>query len=479
MQKIDEKLFRETGGKTLAIDKAIEKVTGTKNLSTDIFGTYIPLDDFLLTKEAVSQLIYSTAKKHWGQVDLFLYEILKEYGIDIETASMRLHQFFESASSAKMIMDFLHIHNTFHFGNLLMIVFGKENIPLTPVSGLRQFYVFKVGNKYFLQIMYNHYLSYWKMLFVKKIYSIFMQSPLHDIQNPIILVNLFNEHLKELTSLNKSVTVTNKLIQFLDFENPRSFWLKELHLFNVIIHFQGGRRHQKKLEKLISHIYDSWGKGNWELSEKERTLLAYIMTIECYQNHEINKTIEYGHYLISEDRLTNHAIELLLEYSNVLPNMRPEPSSIVKRYDQNYLEQIFYIYIGALIEKKQYEQVMHLLKEHEIASCTAIYNYLNNEQNKDLLFKIEAQVQIDIAFLVDNSPQHIGRSIEKWNDVYKQNSHYNSIANMTSIHFCNILKACFATKHFDLFDRLMEIYKKYLLIDNHFENLRVFIKQFL
>lgn len=480
MQKIDDQLFRKTRGKHTSLEQAIETLHNDTNNSTNIFGSLIPLESFLLTKEAASQLIYSTAKKHWGQVDLFIMDILKEYSIDIENASIRLHNFFESDKSIKIIMDFLHIHHSFHFGNLLSIVFGKENIPLTPISGLRQFYLFKVGNKYFLQIMYNHYIPFWDMMLAKKIYSLFIQVPLHEIQNPIELIKLFHEKIKNLYSLNQSVAITNKLIQFLDFENPRSFWLKEFHIFNVIIHFQGGRRHQKKLNKLVSHIYESWGQGKWELTEKERTLLAYIMTVDCFQNEEIEKTIEYGHYLITHDRLTNHAIELLLDYSNVLPNMKPEPASLVKRYDQNYLEQIFYILIHALVETKKYEQVMHLLKEHEMASCSSIYDYLNNEQNKDLLFKIEATVQVDIAFIIDNSPQHIMQSIEKWRNVYQQeDSKYYPIACMTSTHICNILKACFATKHFDLFDRLMEIYKKYLVIDSHFENLREFIKEFL
>lgn len=482
MQKIDEQLFRKTRGKQEILEQAIEKLhdESEKYETDDIFGRFLPVESFLLSKESASQLIYSTAKKHWGQVDLFLMETLKEYSIDIENASLRLHQFFESENGIKSIMDFLNVHNSFHFGNLLMLVFGKTNIPLTPVSGLRQFYLFKVGNKYFLQIIFNHYVSFWKSLLAKKIYSLFVQVPLNDIQNPLELVKLFNEQLQSLYSLNQSVAITNKLIQFLDYENPRSYWLKEFHIFNVIIHFQGGKRHQKKLKKLVTHIYNSWGDGKWQLSEKERTLLAYIMTVDCFQNKEIQNTIEYGQYLISQDRLTNHAIELLLDYSNVLPNMKPEPTSLVKRYDQNYLEQIFFILISALIETEQYDQVMQLLKEHEIASCSAIFDYLNDEQNKDLLFKIEAAVQVDIAFIVDNSPKHIMQSIEKWKKVYQQKkSDYYLVANMTSIHVCNILKACFATKHYNLFDRLMEIYKKYLQIDDHFENLREFIKNFI
>lgn len=478
MQKIDGRLFRETRGKQKLLEQAIEKLHADTNHSNDIYGSVLPLESFLLTKESVSHLIYSTAKKHWGQVDLFLLEILNEYAINIENASSKLHNFFESDKCIKTIMDYLNIHHSFHYGNLLEIVFGKENIPFKPINGLREFYLFKVGNKYFLQIIYNHYISFWKMIFAKKIYSLFVQVPLRDIQNPLALVKVFHEQLQSLYSLNQSVAITNKLIQFLDFENPRSYWLKEFHIFNVIIHFQGGKRHQKKLGKLISHIYDSWGKGQWELSEKERTLLAYIMIVNCFQNKEIEKIIEYGEYLITEDRLTNHAVELLLEYSNVLPNIRLEPSSLVKRYDQNYLEQVFYIIISALVENEKYTEVMKLLTEHEIASCTSIYQYLNDPQNKELLFHIEKHVQIDIAFIVDNSPQKIMQSIEKWQTSYQQkDSQYYPIANMTSFHLCNILKACFATQHYDLFDRLMEIYKKYLLIDSHFEKLREFIEK--
>lgn len=147
--------------------------------------------------------------------------------------------------------------------------------------------------------------------------------------------------MEQFYTLNQSVIIMNQLISYIDNENIRSYQLKEFHLFNLIAHYNGGKRHFRKLNAMIEEIIVNWGKGKWALSEKEYTLLIYIQAITAYKQSHVDKVIEYGKYLITKDRLINHAIELLLEYSDVLPNLKPEPSTLVKRYDKNYLEHIF------------------------------------------------------------------------------------------------------------------------------------------
>ena len=82
----------------------------------------------------------------------------------------------------------------------------------------------------------------------KKIYSIFLQTPLHTIQNPLDLMNQFKQLIQSFQTKNQVVTTMNKFIQKIDYKNPRSYLLKEFHLLNISLHFMGGKRHYKKIK---------------------------------------------------------------------------------------------------------------------------------------------------------------------------------------------------------------------------------------
>ncbi|MFP3918602.1 hypothetical protein U5N28_12400 [Lysinibacillus telephonicus] len=479
MLKIDYELLNETKGKVgHSLEDAICRLSEDWS---DIFGAILPANSILVNKEKASKLIFSTAQNYWGDVNLFLHATIQGTSIDLENANDRLKAFFSSPQAKKTIFDYLLIHNSFKFENLIGLVFGKEIKFSKAVGGLHQIYLYQIGKKYLVHIIYNEHSNFWNVLFTKKIYSIFMQTPLHTIQNATQLMKQFKGLLETQYTLNQSVIITNQLIKYIDNENIRSFQLKELHLFNLISHYNGGKRHFRKLNSLIEDIIKSWEKGKWALSEKELTLLTYILAITTSTQNDTEKIIKYGKQLIQNDRLINHAIELLLEYSDVLPNLKPEPTTLVKRYDNNYLEQVFYILIDALVQSNQFSEVVQLLKQHEIASCTSIYEYFNAQQfNKDLLHRIEATVQRDIAYIVHNSPQYVLQSIEEWLEhYYDERSPYYEIANMTSNHVCNILKSLFATEQYELFEKLMEIYKKYFKIDEHFINLRDFVSVYV
>ena len=480
MLKIDEQLLNESKGMIgQPLEDAILNLTSIKEFHYDSFGALLPIDLILITKKRAQNLIFSITQKYWGNVDLFLLATLQETTIDLENANDRLEAFFSSPSGKKAIWDYITIHNRLEFDNLIGLVFGKEiRIPKAKsVGGLRQVYLYQVGNKYFTHSTLNDNQEFWDVLFIKKSYSLFMQTPLDSIHDANYLIKHFKLLLESHFTLNQSVIITNHLISYLDNENLRSYHLKELHLFNLISHFNGGKRHFRKVDSLIEEIIASWGNGKWALSEKEYTLLCYIQAITAAAHNDTARVIEYGKYLIANDRLINHAIELFLEYSDVLPNLKPESNSIVKRYDKNYLEQIFYILIDALVQNSKFQEVVDLLKQHEIASCISLYEYLNREQfDQDAIFKIEATVQRDIAYLVHNSPQHVIQSVEIWLQNYQDDkSHYYEIAFMTSKHICNLLKSLFVTEHYELFEKLMEVYKKYLQIDVHFGDLRDFV----
>lgn len=477
MIKFDEQLLYLTKGNTeQLLNESINKLI-INTPTHQHFGSILPLNTLLVNKDKGRNLVLNLAKRHWGNVDLFLNVSLQDTSIDLENANERLNNFFSTPYGQKALWDYMSIHQSIDFNSLIFLVFGKEVKLSSTIGGLKKIYLYPVGKKYFIHTLFNDHRLFWELLFIKKVESLFLQVPLENIKNALELIRQYKYLLEQHTTLNQSVIMSNRLITELDHENVRSFQLKDLHIFNLISHYKGGKRHIRKLSSLINELTTSWGNGKWALSEKEHTLLAYIQATISAEQENYAKVIEYSNYLIFRDRLNNHAIELLLEYSDVLPNLKPEPSTFVKAYDKNYLEHIFYIVIDALIQMGQFNEVVQLLKQHEIASCTSIYHYLNESNlDPDALFKIEATIQQNLAYIVDNSPQYVLQSIELWLSHYQDKNHpWHSIATMTSKHLCNILKAFFATEHYELFEKLMEIYKKYLIIDDHFENLKGFV----
>lgn len=478
---LDEQLLKKTKGKTdEALELAIQELHGGK-VKSSFFGHIIPLQSLLLNREKVFRTIMSTISNYWGEVDLLLTQALQDTNIDLENANKRLYSFIKSRQGQRAIFNYLLVHNSLRFDNLIYLIFGKEVTISATIGGLRGIYLYKIGEKFFVHALYNQRAKFWSFLFAKKIYSLFMQAPLNSIQSSFELIKRLKAYLEAHYTPNHAVVLLNKLVDKLDFQNPRSFELKGIHLFNIITHFNGGKRHHRKINKLISAMFSDWGTGTWALTEKENTLLIYILAIDAANQQDIEKTILYGKYLLGEDRLINHAIELLLEFSDILPDIKPAPDTLVKRYDQNYLEQLFYVYINALVQNGQYTDVVPLIKEHVIASCTSIYNHLNSdEHHEDLLYRIQTTIQYDIALIVDNSPQHVVKSIESWLQHYQvPDSPYYYIAIQTSKHLCNLLKVFFVTKQFDLFEHLMEIYKKYLKIDEHFLDLKDFVAEYV
>lgn len=483
MLHCDELIYKQAAGQVgERFELAIKDLFNQDNLQfPPQFGEIIPLNKFLLHKEKALTIASRIARKYWGNIDLFLFEKLQDTTIDLNHANERLTHFFNSTQGKKALFQYLNIHHKLRFDHLISLVFGKEIEITNQVGGLNCIYFYKVGKRYLIHIIYNQNEIFWKTLFVKKVYSIFLQTSILSINDSADLMNQLKLHLESLSTVNKTVSTLNSLVDEIAFNNPSSFQLKELQLFNVISHYNGGKRHRQKLIRIIEEMYDTWGDGDWALTEKEQTILKFMLVIDYYKKEDFVNTITHGEYLIKKDRLNNHAIELILEYSDVLPSIKPEPTTLIKRYDKNYIEKIFYILIDAYIQKQQYNKVIRLLKEYEIASCTAIYNYLNQDQDdENSLHHIEATVQRDIIFIVDQTPQHAMQSLDVWHNHYQtENSLYFDIAVMSSKHICNILKALFATKQYELFDKLMEVYTKYVKIDEHFHQLRDFVADYV
>ena len=476
--KCDEQLLRETQGQTAEkLERAIKALSPVEVVS-GIWGAAIPLDLLIIEEERAAQFVFQLVKKYWGKVNLFLLDPLLAANLDIEFANERIDVFFKSPQSKQTIFNYVVMHGEIRFEHIVALIFGKTIKQTTNDTGLQQLFVHKIGNHYMVQPIYSEQRQFWHTIYAKKIYSLLLQAPLQQIDNPIMLMNHLKQHLLGIVTVNRMATIIHQLVQQIDYENPRSFQLKQLHLLNVMTHFTSGRRHFLKLKKCIDQVKKAWSTGQFALTEKEITLLSYMLLNEAVMKKDLDKIIEHGLFLIERDRLNDHAVELMVEYSDVLNNMKPQPQALVKNYDANYLEFVFFIVIDALVQKKRYDTVFKLLGEHELASCTAVFEVLNSAVPDEVYHKIEATVQRDIAFLVDESPQHIAESVRMWQQLNKAPANpFFEVAEMTSYHVCNLLKTFFTMEQFELFEKLLTVYKKYLLRPAHFERLRHFLEE--
>lgn len=467
MLKLDEQLYEIAQGSTGdKLEQAINKVTHD---TPSIWGAILTPGLFLVGEQLSIHLAYSTAKDCWGEGSAF-------FSTQDVTVKEKLADFFLPHNKDKF-ENYMALHPILKVNHFISFVVGRD-VDI-PTSNVLEILLHKVGEQWLVHIIYQKDELFWRALYAKKLYSIFMRVQLHQIEQPVTLMQQFRGTIQQLVTKNRAATILHQLINRLEQNNGRSLQLKQLHLMDVVSHFTSGRRHFMKLKKRIAQINARWGEGKWALTDKEKTLLAYLLLSEAASRKDTDQVVLYGSFLIEDDRLNNHAVELMLEYSDALTQLKPQPHTLVKAYSDNYVEFVFYTVIHALVQKQQYNQVLALLKEHEIASCTAIYRYLNTPFEPDLLHKIEANVQQDIANIVHGSLQHIRHSLDIWLANYNnKKSPYIKIAKMTSKHLCNILKTLWATEQFELFEKLMEIYKKYLFIEAHFKQLRSFVASF-
>ncbi|MEK4227998.1 Fe-S-cluster redox enzyme [Solibacillus sp. FSL H8-0538] len=481
MLKCDEQLMQATQGQTgERLEKVINAYMQDECMDLQPWRAVLPVDLILTDEECAEEFCFLLLKKYWKQANLLFVEPLQAVNLDIEFANERIQLFFESPQNKSALFNYLVIHSEMRFEHLIALIFGKTMKEGIRGAGLECLYVHKIDGQYFVQAIYCTQSLFWETVYAKKLYSIFQQVPLHAIDDPLILMKNFKMHVLKIESVNRTATIIHKLIQRLDHVNPQSFQLKQLHLFNVITHFTSGRRHFLKLKKCIEHVEAMWGTGHWALNEKERTLLSYILLNDAVMKKDREKVIEHGLFLIEQDRLNNHAVELVVEYSDVLKSMKPQPEALVKNYKENYLEYVFFVVMDALVEKQRFGTVFRLLQEHELASCTAIYDVVNTSSKAEVLHKIEATVQRDIAFLVDSSPQYMLDSVRVWQEQYTSpTSPYWTVAEMTSWHICNVLKTVFVEEQYEVFEKLMSVYKKYLVIPSHVERLREFIEEYI
>ncbi|MEK4384367.1 Fe-S-cluster redox enzyme [Solibacillus sp. FSL W7-1464] len=470
----DEQLFQRTKGQAgEKLEQALEaNIQFVKQ--TAIWGAPIQSDKFLLEQERAEKFCFQLIKNYWGNLNLTFNNLIHE----MNTVNEKVEQFFAAQQNSKALFSFLHTQGKVTFEQLIEFIYSKP-VPLPHVqTELEDIYIYKVNNHFLVLPIYRENEKYWKMIGAKKIYSLFLQVPLMMIMRPVELMKDFKALLAGQLTANRIATIIHKLVQKIDFENPKSDEVKQLHLLNVRTHFTSGRRHMLKLRKCVQALLENWSTGKFALNTKEQTLLGYMLFQEAVYKRNYRSILLQGMYLIEEERINNHAIELVVEYADVLSSMNPQPDTLVKDYRKNYLEHVFYELVNSVVKEEQFELGMELLKNYELASCTTIFQLLHAEEKETMLHLIEATVQRDIALSVDGSPQNIRESIIIWQQhALKKDSAYYNISEMTSQHICNLLKILFWAEEDILVEKLLAVYKKYLLIPHHFQYLRQFIER--
>ncbi|WP_107838470.1 hypothetical protein [Metasolibacillus meyeri] len=460
MLQIDEQLYSMTKGKIG--EPFMHAIAQMSNKTSRIWGELLPIERILVSDAQALALV-----KSYCIEDVAAFSSV-EQGVKKVLQNLMQHNY------DAQLLQYMALHQLIEIQGLLRFLTGLD-ITL-PAQEIQQLAVHKIADKWLIHPIWREDKDFWYLLHGKKLYSVFMQVDIVSIQNPALLILHLQKVLANTMSKNRVATIIHQIIQHITQRSKPSYGLKNLHLSDVIIHFTSGTRHFRKLRKRIAKIKAMWFEGRWALTEKEQTLLAYILLEEAVLRKDSEQILAQGLFLIEEDRLNNHIVELMVEYNEVLRIIPPQPETIVKAYHNNCGEFIFYYVIEALVKKQRFERVIALLKDYEIASCTEIYQYMSGVQDKDLLHKMEASVQRGIAHIIDGSLQNIRQSLTKWQEGYPmKNGPYAEIILMTSKHVCHILKSLWATERFELFERLIEIYRKYLFVPAHFKQLRAFV----
>ncbi|MFJ7669447.1 hypothetical protein ACIQXI_20455 [Lysinibacillus sp. NPDC097195] len=486
----DEQLFityrqsGENGAEKLLSKWAEAEVTS--HADPKILGTTLSTQLFLVNEEAAMNIAFSTARKYWGRVSPELQQFFDQQGMDTKFVNERLNAFFYTQKGKQVFFEQLFAQHTMDLERLVGLVFGKRWQVKLPVNELQTIFLYKFNNDYFVHMIYNEEALFWHWLFMKKVYSLLIHKPLeqftfiHEIMGHFEQSStIFCEHVDN--SVYNYKNILDKCITYVDNCNLSCLAKKQLRLYQIVTHFRLSEGQYQCIKELVASFETDWRYSMYALTEKEKVLIAYILLRIAHQERDYEHVLRYGEYLLEDERLNNYAIEILLEYKDLLPNRKPTPPAIIKNYNLNYLENLYAVLLDTYVRLGRYQEGLTLLKEHGLASNKKINAALVQQNySKEQLIAIEASVQQDIALQVNNSLQHIGLSVEEWRQHYRQpNAPYFLVAQSASLHMINILKVLFVTEQYELFEKLIEVYKKYLLVEDHFEKLRVFISAYV
>ncbi len=141
--------------------------------------------------------------------------------------------------------------------------------------------------------------------------------------------------------VNNYKAILDKCITHVDKHNASCLAKKQLRLYQIVTHYRLSEGDFKSVKALITSFEAEWRYSMYALSEKEKVLIAYILFHIANREQQSEMVIQYGEYLLEDERINNYAIEILLEYKELLPNRKPTPPAIIKNYQLNYLENFY------------------------------------------------------------------------------------------------------------------------------------------
>ena len=481
MLKVDELLLELSEGKTgELLEKAIAQLSNPlKEDQPDIWGTSMPIHSFVIEEERMEPFIEKLITQYWSELNLFLIPDLEHMKMDLQALNNRLQQFITSPSGKARLLQYIKRNNRLHYQQFLSLIFDKE-LNIDPHhTGLVEIVCFTVKDKLLVQGIFAENEGFWRTLYAKKMYSILRQVKLVTIEKPIAFIQCFKQMLQAKCTANRTATILHKLTLELDYENPKSFDLKQLHLLNIVTHYLSGRRSLQRLAKCIDQFTRNWSTGNFAITEKEQTLMHYLLFMRATELKKDTEVLRYASKLIEDEKLNTHSVEIFFEFGEILKLVQPTPLSIVKNYAEHYLEHVYALILQVFVEHQLYDEALRLLKQFELASCTSIYDVLNGTSDEAALAKIEATVQRDITAIMKKPANEMMDAITLWKQNYLNDAHAHhlvKIAKSTVNHIHAILKVLFITEQFDCFEKLMDVYKKYLEIPAYTDSLKQFIQ---
>lgn len=478
VQKIDELLFENAKGKVgQPLEKAIAQLPTPSNVSKAIWGESLFVQSFLLEEERANTYMEKLIKSYWGELHLLLIPYFEQLHLDVHHLNSRLEQYLKSEQGMQRLIQYVKRNQRLNYQQFLSLVFEKDIQVEAAHTGLAEIICLTLKDKYLVQGIYTEYQSFWQTIFAKKMYSILVQGKLDTITNPLQFFRIFKSMLSAECTSNRAATIIHKLIHELDYQNPKSFELKQLHIYNMLNHYLSGKRSLVRLEKCIEQFTANWKSGNFGMTEKEQTLIHYLLFMRAVQLKKPTEVLYYTHLLLEEDRLSTYSVEIFLEFGDILKLVQPNEHALLKFYPAYYLEHVYSLMLHTYVENEQYEAALHLLKHQELASCAAIYESLNNERISAPLAQIEATIQRDIVRIMHMQPNEMMRAIKMWRDAYLNEPDLLRIAKSSAKHVQTILKVLFVTEQFDAFEKLMDVYKKYMEIPSYTNALKIFIQQ--
>ncbi|MER1999094.1 MAG: hypothetical protein ABS882_04905, partial [Lysinibacillus sp.] len=210
-----------------------------------------------------------------------------------------------------------------------------------------------------------------------------------------------------------------------------------------------------------------WKRGKHALTIKERTLLSFMAMGIAHTRGQWKRVADEARFLLKQDRFMDVAIELIIEYGELLEIAKPQPEAFIKNYRTSVFENFFFMYFEALTQLNEHKYAIEVLYKYEIASTSSIFHYLQQPTVENFI-AIEAAMQKNIALNIDQSVSYVKQSIDKWVAEYEQLPE----AWISSKYLCFLLETFFICEHFELFERLMDMYLKYIKFEEHYDCLK-------